>query len=187
VDRAVLAQLGGFNEDIFFYFEDLELSYRLRSHGYRVCCESQAVARHDLGVGKPGLAARGPEGYPARRAYYLLRHRWMVVLMHYQLRTLCLLSPALALYEAAAFGAALRRGWLWWWCRALGSVAIQSIRLLRRRRKLQHARRVPDRKLLSAGPLPFSVGFVQGGVEATLAGLLDRALGRYWEWVRPWL
>jgi GT2 family glycosyltransferase len=187
VDRAALAGLGGFDEDIFFYFEDLELSYRLRSQGHVICCEANAAAWHDLGRGEAELAFRGRGRYPARRAYYLLRHRWMILLLHYQARTLWLLSPALALYELASFASALGRGWLWQWGRALFSAAAHGGRLLARRRQLQRVRRVPDRELLSGGPLPFSAGFVRGGAEAALAGLLDRLLDRYWQRVKAWL
>lgn len=187
VDRQVLAGLGGFDAHIFFYFEDLELAYRLRARGHVICCEAQAAAYHDRGQGSAALAFRGRGDYPVLRAYYLLRHRWLIVLMHYQLRTLCLLSPALALYEAMSFAVSLQRGWLWQWCKALISVAANAGRILRSRGQLQRTRRVRDRELLSAGPLPFSSGFVRSGIESGVVDLLNRVLNRYWESIRKWL
>ncbi|MDY0073459.1 MAG: glycosyltransferase [Thauera sp.] len=43
---AALQQVGGFEPRIFLYGEDVELSYRLRSTGYRLCYLPQAVCWH---------------------------------------------------------------------------------------------------------------------------------------------
>src|SRR5688572_24291710 len=51
IKREVLQALGGFDEDYFFYFEDLELSYRLEASGHLIVCEPGAVAYHDRGAG----------------------------------------------------------------------------------------------------------------------------------------
>jgi len=187
VRRAVLLEIGGFDESFFFYFEDLELSYRLRSGGGIICCESDAIVYHDRGAGSLGLAFRGEGPYPARRVYYLLFHRWMVVLIYYRLRSMLLLSPALMFYEIASFAECLRRGWLRHWLRALVSVLRKIPMLLARRSKSQKMRRINDRSLLSGGPLPFSPGFIKTGFESELAGILNRMLNGYWELVRQWL
>jgi GT2 family glycosyltransferase len=109
-DAKVLRYLGGFDEDFFFYFEDMELSYRFMALGYKICCEERAVVLHERGVGTEDLSFRGTGNYPLPRAYFNFRHRWLTLLIHYQIKTLILLSPALFLYEAAAFVESIRRG-----------------------------------------------------------------------------
>lgn len=188
VDREVLSELGGFDESFFFYFEDLELSYRLRARGHLVCCEENAVAFHDLGRGEADLAFRGNSAYyPVKRVYYLLRHRWMTIAMHYQVRTLIMLLPALVLYEAASFMECLRRGWLLHWFKAVASVLKNMPILFRKRSKYQNARKVPDRELLMGGALPFAAGFVNDRIVKFLVAELDHALNAYWQGVRSWL
>jgi GT2 family glycosyltransferase len=174
--RQVLMELGGFDEDYFFYFEDLELSLRLRALGHSIWCEPNAVALHERGSGTPGLSFRGAGNYPWRRAYYTLRHRWLTLLLHYRPWTLILLSPALALYELAALAECLIRGWLGAWLSALWSLGSHLRSILRRRRRWQQLRRVPDSALLTGGTLPFAPGFAERETRATLVAVLGRTL-----------
>jgi len=187
VRRQVLLDLGGFDEDYYFYLEDMELSYRLAAQGHSVWCEPRALVFHDRGLGAPALSFRGGGPYPAKRAYYTLRHRWLTVLLHYQLRTCLLLAPALAAYELAALVECLRRGWLGLWLGAGSSLASRLPVFLRRRRGLQRARTVPDRDILSGGHLPFASGFAASGLQSQAVRLLDSVMGGYWNFVNKWL
>ncbi|HEY5984606.1 MAG TPA: glycosyltransferase family 2 protein, partial [Anaerolineales bacterium] len=153
--RQLLTDLGGFDEDYFFYFEDLELSYRMRALGHRIWCAADAVALHDLGQGTPGLSFRGSGHYPARRAYLTLRHRWITMLLHFQVRTLLLLSPALALYDLAAFIACVGRGFGREWIGAVRSLLQDLPSLQARRRRWQARRTRGDGAILAGGSLPF--------------------------------
>lgn len=44
--RAALEQVGCFDHDFFMYFEDTDLSWRLRRHGYRLRYQPASVVRH---------------------------------------------------------------------------------------------------------------------------------------------
>ncbi|NQX12004.1 glycosyltransferase family 2 protein [Microbacteriaceae bacterium VKM Ac-2855] len=46
--RDVVEALGGFDERLFMYYEDLELSWRMRLAGYRIVYEHRAVAVHQV-------------------------------------------------------------------------------------------------------------------------------------------
>lgn len=46
IDRAVFLQCGGFDEDFFAYFEDVDLGWRLWVLGYSVVLASKAIAYH---------------------------------------------------------------------------------------------------------------------------------------------
>lgn len=187
VDRETLAGLGGLDEDYFFYFEDMELSHRLRALGYKIYCEPQAVALHDRGKGTSGLSFRGPGDYPARRAYLNLRQRWLTMLLHYQLRSLIVLFPALVLYETAAFVETIRRGWLGLWFKAAFSLLRGMPGILQRRLRWQKLRVLPDRDIFSGGPLPFAPGFALSGKIATAIEILNALLNAYWNVVKQWL
>lgn len=185
-DAKLLRDFGGFDEDYFFYFEDLELSFRLTSLGYKIFCEENAAALHERGTGTENLSFRGQGAYPARRAFFNLRHRWLTILIHYQVKTLILLSPALILYESATFIESFRRGWLNVYFKAIFSL-IQGWRsILKRRRYWISKRKVSDKDILDGGALPFSRGFVEPS-KAKLIQMLDSLLNSYWEMAKQWL
>jgi len=185
VERKIFLELGSFDEDYFFYFEDLELSYRLRALGYEICCEERAIVFHQRGRGTENLSFRGTGPYPSRRAYLNLRNRWQTICIHYQARTLLMLLPALALYETAAFAESMRRGWFSEYFRAVFSLAFE-IKLLKKRRRWQAMRMVQDADILKGGNLPFSQGFAFGKF-AALINLLDSVLNWYWKAAKKWM
>ena len=47
IRRTAWEELGGFREDLFMYYEDTDLSWRIREHGWRVEYTASAVAVHD--------------------------------------------------------------------------------------------------------------------------------------------
>ena len=57
IRREAWQALGGFREDLFMYYEDTDLSWRLREHGWRVVYVREAVVRHEhassSGTGSP--------------------------------------------------------------------------------------------------------------------------------------
>jgi len=186
-NRKALSALGGFDEDYVFYFEDLELSYRLRALGYRIICEEAAVAMHEHGEGTAHLSFRGAGTYPARRAYLNLRNRWRTIWIHYQIRTLMLLAPALFIYEIAAFLECIRRGWVLLWFKALFSLLGKLKEIRTRRSRWKALRKVSDSAILNGGPLPFAVGFVSGRIEKLLVQWLNNSLNAYWILAKRWL
>lgn len=186
VERRVLNELGNFDEDYFFYFEDMELSYRLFALGYKICCEERALALHDRGEGTANLSFRGSGLYPKRRAYFTLRNRWLTILIHYQIRTWIVLSPVLVLYELAAFLESMRRGWVIVYLKAFFSLTGEMASIWQRRARWMSKRKVTDRNILSGGDLPFSRGFLdQRALPA--ADLLSNILNGYWNLFKKWL
>jgi GT2 family glycosyltransferase len=187
VERAPVLAAGGFDEAYFFYLEDLEFSLRLRARGHRLICEPAAVVHHDRGTGTPGLAFRGAGRYPARRAYLTLRHRLRTILIHYRLRTLAVLLPALALYEVSCLGASVARGWGLEWLRAWAWQVVHARSLWRRRREVQRARRLEDKLLLAGGALPLAPGFLRSPIESAAATTVSSLLDLYWRMARRWI
>jgi GT2 family glycosyltransferase len=187
VHRPSLTAADGFDEDYFFYFEDLELSYRLSALGHKIVCAAQALAYHDRGQGTPKLSYRGSGVYPKRRAYYVIRHRWLTIWLHYQPKTLLILSPMLAVYELALFAVTLGRGWLIQWLRALFWLVKNAPKIFIRRQHWQNLRKIPDREILTGGSSPFATGFVQTGAAQLAVRMLEFVMNRYWLLARRWL
>jgi len=184
IDRRKVLEAGGFDETYFFYFEDLEFMLRMRSLGHDFVCEAHATAFHDRGEGTPGLSFRGHERYPVRRAYLTMRHRLLTMLVHYRLRTLLVLSPALAAYELATLMLAIRRGWgsawirAWWW-------QLANHGLIRQKRQAVQSRRTrSDRELLTGGPLPLAQGLLRSPLTRVPVRLLSGSLNAYWRIAR---
>jgi GT2 family glycosyltransferase len=187
VERQRIIDAGGFDELFFFYFEDLEFSLRLRGMGYRFWCEPTAEVFHEPAAGTPGLSYRGEGQYPARRAYFTLRNRLLAMLIHYRGRTLLVLLPVLALYEAASFAGTLRKGCPAQWLRAW-QWQFRNIRaILQRRRAARRRRTVADRDILIGGTPPLAPGFLASRVEQCLLAVFSRIVNGYWTVARHWI
>lgn len=168
--RDIFEALGGFTEELFLYHEDAELSIRCWMAGWRVVFVPGARIDHDYEF------SRHPQ-----KLYFLERNRLILVLTCYEARTLLLLAPALLAFEAGITAVAFAQGWggrkLQTWVWILG-----HRRWLRaQRRRLQGARRVPDRAFVHL----LSERFDAGQLPASgLVRMADRGLARYWRLVR---
>lgn len=187
VRRTELLAAGGFNESYFIYFEDLEFSVRMRGLGHRLFCEPGAVVFHDRGEGTPGLSFRGQGSYPSRRIYLHLRNRLMTILIHYRLRTLIVLSPALVGYELAQLVTVLMRGWLTAWGRALLSILGEAGYIRQQRQQMQPRRQVNDKEILVGGPLPLAPGFIRSRPAQLAVTTLSTMLNAYWRLAQHWI
>jgi hypothetical protein len=102
------------------------------------------------------------------------------MLLHYQVRTLLVLSPALAAYLAAtlAFVITRRRFGAWaraWWWLITHVGAIRAMRAM-----MQRARRVGDREVLEGGPIPLAPGLIRHRVSRFALRMFERVLNAYW-------
>lgn len=135
--RETWQELGGLNDMLFAYGEDLELSLRVWLSGRRVRYVPTAVAEHEYEF------SRNP-----RKMYLLERNRLINLLTLLERPTLWSLSPGLVLFEAGVTWAAWRGGWLdqkvqgWRWLWA------NRAEVGRRRREVFRARRRPDSVLV---------------------------------------
>jgi GT2 family glycosyltransferase len=91
--KGLFAELGGFEESFFMYFEDTDLSLRLRQDGYGVTAVPTSRIYHDY----------EPKFSP-QKVYYLERNRYLSIfsLCHWSL--LVLMFPALLWTEMMMWG-----------------------------------------------------------------------------------
>ncbi len=133
--RAMLAEIGLLDDDFFFSCEDMDLAWRAQLAGYRCVYQPAAVVFHRLAATGGGVTASYHDG---RNMIWLLVKNYPGALWRkHGLKVLCaqldLAWEALRAWRGAAARARLR-----------GMVAglIGIPRMMRKRRSIQHARRV---------------------------------------------
>lgn len=86
IRRSAFEAVGGFDENFFLYFEDVDLSRRLRQAGWRLGLVPEAKAYHVKGGSRP--SARGEIEYRKAQLTYYRKHRpaWENRLLRFKLR-----------------------------------------------------------------------------------------------------
>lgn len=151
--RAMLEQIGGFDETFFLYSEDTDLGLRARWAGWRCLYAPRAVVEHRY-------SQTAGQASPLK-AYYVERNRLYVVVKNFPARALAA-APAAALaryfwHAAAMFsgrGAAARfrqegqSGWRlpYYVLRAHLALVPALPRLIRERRRIRRSARITSRE-----------------------------------------
>ena len=173
IDCTVAAEVGLFDERYFIGKEDGDFTHRVKLAGYRIVEPPRARVRHRS-------RSRGSWLF-----YYQIRNRWHVILKNYELRTILLLLPALALHEAlqaivlTAKGHALTyvRAWIGL-CRLLPALAADRARVRRFRVR-------SDRELLGDGALVVRADLAGGALARWARCGYERVLRAYWRAIGP--
>ncbi|MEM7203382.1 MAG: glycosyltransferase family 2 protein [Planctomycetota bacterium] len=183
VGRADYQRVGGFHEELFFYFEDTEFAWRLRLAGGELRVASSAHVLHRGGTAD--LSLRKGRAMPRARTYYHSRNRLTVCLTCLSWRSILLLLPAQLAYEAVQFAFAVSNGHgITWWRGKFGLLRLVP-RLWTWRQAAQRSRVVSDRDLLVGEALTVHPGVADRGAAAALRRGLDRFWRGYWRWVGP--
>jgi GT2 family glycosyltransferase len=124
-------RVGGFPEPYFLYFDDVDISLRLRLLGGVVGIEPAARVEHHYDFSRRSFKWR-----------MLERNRWATIVRTYPGALLALLAPALALTELALLVVAAGGGWLGQKLAADLDVLRALPRLLQERRQIQAARTI---------------------------------------------
>lgn len=93
VRRDVFDALGGFDETMFLYMEDTDLSLRARLAGWKCLCVPQSLVFHDYSL----------KLFPLK-VFYQERNRYLMLLKSLKWATLIALAPALLMAEAITWG-----------------------------------------------------------------------------------
>lgn len=135
----LLGRVGLFDDAMFMYLEDAELSWKLRQIGFEVHY-----------VPGPAVLHRYTADAPRRHHYELERNRYILLLTYYHWRTLFLLMPMLTVLDLGMWVHALMIGKLrdQWrvFCYFFGSG--QMDRIMENREQAQQRRRVSDRQFM---------------------------------------
>lgn len=99
ISRELFNWLGGFEEKFFMYYEDTDLSLRIRCAGYVCTAVPTAIVRH----------AYTPSFAP-QKMFYLERNRYLSLFSLINGWLLLLMAPSLLLMELVAWGYAALQG-----------------------------------------------------------------------------
>ncbi len=97
--RTMLDQIGLFDEDLFAYYEDVDLAWRAQWAGWRCAYVPQAVVEH------AHSATSGQRS--AFKSYYLGRNKWRVIARNYPFKALRGYALIMVLIDLVAMGGAI--------------------------------------------------------------------------------
>lgn len=138
--RSAIEAVGGFDDELFMYFEDTELSWRLRRRGWRIVHEPSAIVDHDH-ARSAGLGS-------AFFVEHNVRNRLFVATVHGPLRMVVAawaraLANALAATARRAGGGAVAARW-----RGIAGAARSTPSALHKRRLVDRSATVRRWELL---------------------------------------
>lgn len=171
--REVYEKVGGFDDDLFLYHEDHDLSWRIRMMGWKLMAVPDSVCYHHYNFNKGVL-----------KFYRSEKNRLHILLKNFECKTLCLIAPAIVLVEISQIVHALFHGWFFLKLKSYGEVASESIRISRKRRKIQSTRKVADREIVRLYQDKIAVT----GLKNPLVDfLLNPILKLYWTVIRGFI
>lgn len=172
LDVKVAHAIGLWDDRYFIGKEDGDFCHRLRMAGSRLVEEPRAIVAHRS---RPRTAWL----FPCQ-----IRNRWHFLLKNYEVRTLIVLAPALALHEVIQLGVLTAKGHLGAWWTAVRGLWSWMPTLPRDRRAFQTMRVIRDRDLLLDAPLVVRADLVGGPIGRAAKGLYDGWLHLYWRVAR---
>jgi GT2 family glycosyltransferase len=122
-------RLGGFAPDYFLYYEDTDLSFRLRSLGLELGIVPGARITHDYEFDKS-----------RQKWFFLERNRYVFILRNWPLSLLIVLAPLQVVVELGLWLVSVFQGRLLIRIRALASFLRMLPRILRQRRAISRQR-----------------------------------------------
>lgn len=138
--RAVIDDVGTFDEDFFLYYEDTDLSFRARLKGYKVVYCPTALVSHHVGLSSK-------ESPSALIRFHVVKNLHLLYFRNMPTRLMALSWPLFTVTLAGAAVNSLRRGVFKAHLRALWWLVRNSRRVLAERREIQGSRRVTTAEL----------------------------------------
>jgi GT2 family glycosyltransferase len=138
IRREAFDDLGGFVDEFFLYYDDVDLAWRARIAGMRVVYCPESVLEHGYEFSRRG-----------RKWFYLERNRLFSLLTNYEPRTLVLLAPLLLVTELGLLAVAAREGWLSQKLASYAGLFRMRRRLRAQRRAVQASRRLADAEVMA--------------------------------------
>jgi GT2 family glycosyltransferase len=170
IEAELFHALGGFDEDMFLYMEDVDLSWRARLAGWNVIYAPDSVVLHDykLKLGR-------------NRMFHQERNRYLMLLKSLRWRTQVMLLPAFLFAELITWGFVLAKrlrasekiaAYLW--------IVTHWSTIMAKRRDTQALRTVGDRELLRHTVSSLAFHQVSNPTSAAVTRVVFNPLFRLW-------
>ena len=171
--RETYEATGGFDEDLFLYHEDHDLSWQIRLLGKKIMVTPKAVIYHHYHFHKGKGKFHSSE-----------KNRLHILLKNMEWTTLSLVFPALVVVEFAQLAHSLMNGWFILKIKSYFELLEILPRILQKRRQIQRRRRVGDGEItrLYQGTLA-----VSGVKHPLMDNILSPVLNAYWNLIRAWI
>ncbi len=161
--REIFSRLNGFDEDMFLYMEDTDLSWRVWLSGMSCVFVPKSVVFHEYSF---RLAHR--------KIFFQERNRYLLLLKNFKWPTLLLLLPGQVLAEIITWGfvlwkhrSALNQKWM-----AYRWILAHWHDVMKKRKNSQSLRKIPDRELLKRTSSRFDFYQIDKGKIAFLCKML---------------
>ena len=174
VDRTKAIEIGLYDEDYFYGWEDGDFSFRMTIAGYPSYVDTEAKVYHKKA--KRGL----------HWVEYQVRNRWWFILKTYNLRTLIVSFPAILLYQTAIMGFLTMKGHLGGFLKGMWGVFKSLPMVIRKRREVMRLKRVRDRQVMSGAGIDLMGDVDAGFFLSFMARSINVFLSIYWMFAR-WL
>lgn len=99
ISRKKFLELGGFDDNIFLYMEDSELSWKINAKGLKIWYVPESIVYHDYVFKMP------PE-----KIYYVEKGRYLILRKYLTWKEYILLAPSLLMTEVLTWGFAILNG-----------------------------------------------------------------------------
>ena len=100
IERENFLKIGGFDESIFLYMEDTELSWKINANNLKILYISEAIIYHDYTL-----------KVPAEKIYNLEMGRYIILRKYFTWKEFAMFMPSLILTELFTWGYALLKGY----------------------------------------------------------------------------
>jgi len=173
MSREMYEDIGGFDEGLFLYHEDHDLSWRGRLAGWHLATCPSAIFYHRYHFNKGTM-----------KYYHSEKNRLYLLLKNHELKTLLLLLPALIMTELAQWAHSLLHGWFVLKAKSYSDLFERLPQILVKRRAVQSHRKVPDREIVRLYQADLAVSGVQSFI---LKRLLNPLYRTYWKLIFRWI
>jgi GT2 family glycosyltransferase len=173
---STLKRIGLFDPEYFMYYEDSDLSWRMRLAGKTMVYVPSSTVYHDYKF------HRGSNRATQEKFAYYERNRLITVLKNYELKTLFLLLPALTISNLGLYIVAMLQGWMGAKIKADLGVLAKLGYILKRRKEIAAIRSRSDRDLNEGFVSRMSFIYFDHPLVRYLANPFFTA---YWNLIRP--
>ena len=171
--RNIVEKLGGFDESIFFYHEDHDLSWRIRLLGMKLIANPKAVIYHKYHFSRN-----------KNKFYYSEKNRLYLLLKNYSLKTLIFIFPALFLVETSQICFSLFNGWCLKKLKSYFEILMMLPLIFDKRMFIQKNRIESDKEIVRILKGTISVGGIK---HPLLDNVLSPAVNMYWKFIKRFI